>query len=226
MILCIETSTTVCSVALTDNNLVLDFREVNEGFNHAEKLTVFISEVLQSASVNIKDLDAVAVSSGPGSYTGLRIGVSVAKGICFAIDKPLISISTLELMALIASKNIKEKILNQLFCPMIDARRMEVYCALYDKDLNCISPPTAVIVTDEFFYDKSNKNSIAFFGDGAEKCRAVFKDNFVFIPDIFPSAKFMAELATNKFEARQFENLAMFEPFYLKEFVPGVQKKN
>ncbi len=221
MLLNLETSTTVCSVAVSDGETIIAFRETNEGFSHAEKLTVFIEEVLDESKIKIKDLDAVAVSSGPGSYTGLRIGVSVAKGLCFAGDKPLISIPTLEAMAAGALEKLEKVDPNILLCPMIDARRMEVYCALYDKNLKCHQPATAKIITSELFSEISEFKKIYFFGDGAEKCRPVLNPLFEFFPDVFPSAKNLAKLANNKWKAGQFENLALFEPFYLKEYKAG-----
>ncbi len=223
MILCLESATPVCSVALTENGNVIAFREINEGFSHASKLTVFISEVLEEARIKVGDLDAVAISSGPGSYTGLRIGVSVAKGLCLSADKPLISISTLEAMALGALEQIKPIVKNIFLCPMIDARRMEVYCALYDIDLNVVKETSATIISDELFLDVRKGKSIYYFGDGAEKCKSVLDSipEFKYLPDLFPSAKFMATLALEKFRKKDFENLALFEPFYLKEYKAG-----
>ena len=223
MLLCIETSTSVCSVALTDKGKLISFREINEGFSHAEKITVFISEILNEAGINVKDLLAIAVSSGPGSYTGLRIGVSVAKGLCLAIDKPLISISTLESMAWGAKNKINKNDSDILFCPMIDARRMEVYSALYDLQLKCLHPSSAIILSDFFFTEESKGKKVYYFGDGAEKCRTILNNHkeFIFYPDFFPSAKFMSVLALDKFINKQFENLSLFEPFYLKEYQAG-----
>lgn len=223
MLLCIETATSVCSVALTEKGKVISFREINEGFSHAEMLTVFISEILEETGIQVKNFDAVAVSSGPGSYTGLRIGVSAAKGLCLAGDIPLINISTLEAMAYGARDEIKREDTDILFCPMIDARRMEVYTALYDLQLNCLNPSSASIVTEDLFSDKLEGKAIYYFGDGAEKCRMILnsQSEFIFYPGIFSSAKYMAGLAYNKFIDKQFENLSLFEPFYLKEYQPG-----
>ena len=223
MLLCIESATHICSVALTDNGNIVAFREINEGFRHAEKLTVFISEVLDEAGINVKDLNAVAVSSGPGSYTGLRIGVSVAKGLCLSTDIPLISISTLMAMAWGALKQINSTDKNILFSPMIDARRMEVYCSLYDTGLNPVHETSASIVAYDFLSNIRKGKSIYFFGDGADKCRTILDSvsEFKYLPEVFPSAKFMATLAFEKFSKKDFENLALFEPFYLKEFQAG-----
>ena len=223
MLLCIETSTSVCSVALTDKGKLISFREINEGFSHTEKLTVFISEVLNEAGITVKDLLTIAVSSGPGSYTGLRIGVSVAKGLCLAIDKPLISISTLESMSWGAKNKINKNDSDILFCPMIDARRMEVYSALYDLQLKCLHPSSAIILSEDFFAEESKGKKVYYFGNGAEKCRTILNNHneFIFYPEIYPSAKFMSVLALDKFINKQFENLSLFEPFYLKEYQAG-----
>ena len=228
MILCLETATSVCSVALAEGENIIAFRQVNEDFKHAEKLTVFISEVLEEAGKQLSELDAIAISSGPGSYTGLRIGVSVAKGLCFALDKPLISISTLEAMAAGAIEELKVNAEDVIFCPMIDARRLEAYCALYDGRLNCIYPPSPIIITEDFFAEVRKGKKIFYFGDGAEKCKIILSTitEFIFQEKLFPSAKFMAGLAFKKFSMKQFENLALFEPVYLKEFQPGVGKND
>ena len=224
MILCIETATSICSVALCNDDTILSFRETSVGFSHAEKLTVFISEVLNEASIKLNNLDAVAVSSGPGSYTGLRIGVSVAKGLCFAADIPLIGISTLEAMTVGALTHINPTKEDSLFCPMIDARRMEVYCALFNSKLKGIQPIEAKIVTPEFYSDISEFREIFFFGDGAEKCSSILHPPFLFLPDVFPSAMHMVGLANIKLKAKEFKNLALFEPFYLKEYNAGKNK--
>lgn len=221
IILCIESATPICSVALLRDRSVF-LRETNEGFSHAEKLTVFISEVLTEAGIKPTDVDAIAVSNGPGSYTGLRIGVSVAKGLCFAMDKPLISISTLEAMA-VAAKTVLQLKNNALYCPMIDARRMEVYAALFDEKIKLLHPPEAIVVTDALFSDWRKDNKIYFFGDGAEKCTALLKeeDGFMYCKGIFPSAIHMTELAEMKFRNEEFEDVSLFEPVYLKEYMPG-----
>jgi tRNA threonylcarbamoyladenosine biosynthesis protein TsaB len=243
MILCIETATSVCSVALMNGDKIVSIREDKEGFSHSEKLTVFISEITKESGIVLKDLKAIAVSSGPGSYTGLRIGVSVSKGLCYALDKPLIGISTLEAMAYGAIMGMSSKIKshpdsnreskfknevaeieNMFYCPMIDARRMEVYCALYDSKMNCLHNPSAVVVTENFFYEYVDKKKIAYFGDGAEKCKNILTNNFDFNDGIYPSAEFMGQIASDKYAKSQFENLALFEPVYLKEYRPGMAK--
>jgi len=217
-ILNIETATTVCSVALSDNEKLVAVREVNAGYTHAENITVFIDEVLKEAGLGPSDLDAVAVSRGPGSYTGLRIGVSAAKGLCYALDIPLIAVDTLAAMAQ-GMKSAKDVLL----CPMIDARRMEVYCAVYDGSGREREPVSAKIIDESSFAGILEKNRVIFFGDGAAKCKAVLGKNShaVFVDDIHPSSKHMIPLAWEKFSEKEFADLAYFEPFYLKEFIAG-----
>lgn len=228
LILNIDTSTTVCSVALAKDGVVVSYKEVNEGYTHAENLTLFVQEVLKKSKYTLKDIDAFAVSKGPGSYTGLRIGVSSVKGFCFALQKPLIAIDTLKAMtngAISQISNLKSPIPNY-FCPMIDARRMEVYCAIYDKNLHEKIPTSAVIIDENSFSEILEKNQIVFFGDGAEKCREKLSHhkNALFIENIYPSAIAMAELSEQAFANNKFEDVAYFEPFYLKEFVTQAKK--
>ena len=223
LILCLETATTVCSVALAKDGKLLAIREVNQGYTHSENLTIFSEQVLSEAGHKFSDLDAIAVSKGPGSYTGLRIGVSAAKGFCFALEKPLIAVNTLRGMAYGAAKNVKEK---SLLCPMIDARRMEVYCAFYDLDNNEIRSTSAEIITEDSFADILKENKVIFFGDGAAKCKqAITHPNAIFIDNAFPSAGYLVQIAENKFANKEFEDVAYFEPYYLKDFVSGSQKK-
>ena len=216
-ILCIETSTTVCSVCVTADDEVLAHKEINNGFSHAENLHVFIEDVLKEAKLSIKQICAIAVSKGPGSYTGLRIGVSAAKGLCYALQIPLISIDTLQSMAYTISQSKNE---DALYCPMLDARRMEVYCAVYDKKLDAVLPVNALVL-DEKSIEIFNLNKVMyFFGDGMPKAKALLQNtkHAFFIEDIFPSAESMTTLAFTKFLQSQFEDVAYFEPFYLKEF--------
>jgi len=227
-ILHIETATSVCSVALAKDGQHVSFREINRGNAHAEKVTIFISEVMQEAGISFSELSAVAVSSGPGSYTGLRIGISTAKGICFGKDLPLISIPTLYAMAAGAKQHLRAQSISAgdrsiLFCPMIDARRMEVYCALYDENLSERRGVMAQEISGETFDDYLNHHQLIFSGDGCAKFESLFSGNknIVFLPDVLCSSRFMVELAFLKFSEKQFENLSLFEPFYLKEFVPG-----
>jgi len=223
-ILQIETATTVCSVALARDGKVLSFKQLDERNIHAEIITLFIEELITEAAIQYSDLDAIAVSCGPGSYTGLRIGVSTAKGLCFALDKPLIAIETLEAMAygIIAEKKYKDILL----CPMIDARRMEVYTALFDTAGNKIEPVTAKIIDENSFADQLQNNQILFFGDGADKCRAVLGENpnAEFLPGFINSATHLTQKVFEKFRDKDFVDVAYFEPYYLKDFIAGVKK--
>ena len=233
-ILCLETSTKSCSVAIGQNarpdNLIgrgklLAFKEsIDEKYSHAENLTVYIQEVCAQAKLSLKDIDAVAVSKGPGSFTGLRIGVSTAKGLCYALNKPLIAINSLEAMAFQVSKS-QVTSHKGLLVPMIDAKRMEVYCAVYDENLNEIKKTSADIIDENSFSDLLQKHKIIFFGDGSAKCKSKIScANAVFVDDIYPSAKFMISLAEKVFLEKKFEDVAYFEPFYLKDFVSGSKK--
>ena len=216
-ILCIETSTTVCSVCVTANQEVISFREINNGFTHAENLHGFIEEVLKEANLSLKDINAVAVSKGPGSYTGLRIGVSAAKGFCYALNIPLISIDTLQSMAWGVVNIQKEDI---LLAPMLDARRMEVYCAVYNKGLETVIPVNALVLDEDSVSVFKLNKPICFFGDGMPKAKALLQgiESASFLENILPSSKNMTTLALTKFQQKAFENTALFEPFYLKEF--------
>ena len=222
IILNIETATKNCSVCLSKNEEIIALVEFNEGqFSHAEKLHSFILEVLKQTGKSMEDIDAIAVSKGPGSYTGLRIGVSTAKGLCFALDKPLISVPTLDAMSYVVKAKKGEFII-----PMIDARRMEVYCAVYDANHVQIRKTVAEIIDENSFSAYLNKGKVYMLGDGAAKCTQVIdNENATFIKDIFPSAKEMAKLSANKYQQKEFEDVAYFEPFYLKDFVAGIPKK-
>jgi len=225
-ILHIETATQVCSVALSSGNELLLLKESNEKNNHSASLTVFIEAIMKAAGMAYGSLDAVAVSMGPGSYTGLRIGVSAAKGICFAIDKPLIAVSTLLSMAAGVKKGMKSLGTPILFCPMIDARRMEVYNALYNTDLTTFREIRAEIISETSFNEELTNRQVWFFGDGAAKCKPSLENhpNSRFIDDFQPSASHMISLALEKFTHSIFEDVAYFEPFYLKDFIPGIPK--
>lgn len=220
LILNIETSTTVCSVAISKSKEILSYKEINAGFTHAENLTVFIQSILNESGISLSNIDAIAVSAGPGSYTGLRIGVATAKGICYALNKPLIAVNTLE--ALIYSEKIskQKESSTALLCPMLDARRMEVYCALYNYDKKEIFTNTSKVIDENSFKDEIAKNKIIFFGDGAEKCKSILSHptNTIFIDNVYPSARYMSLLSTDAFKKKLFVNPAYFEPFYLKEF--------
>ncbi len=225
LILGIETSTKICSVAVSDGEKLLAIEEEGGEYSHSEKLTVFIQKVLDRAKLQLKDIDAIAVSKGPGSYTGLRIGVSVAKGLCYALDKPLIAVDTLQAMA----KNVAalDNSSDSLYSPMIDARRMEVYTALYDNENNSVTPITAKIIDENSFSEELTAQKIVFFGDGADKCAEVLEKNSTatFIDEGLPSAEFVNQIAFGKYQKQEFEDVAYFEPYYLKDFVATTPKK-
>ena len=229
MILCLETSTAVCSVALVDNGNIIALKESLDGQNHAEKITIFIDEVMKDAGVSYKDLDAIATSMGPGSYTGLRIGVSTAKGLCYAMDKPLIAVDTLAAMAH-GFKDAESMINGQgstsILCPMIDARRMEVYSAFFNDKSEKISETEAIIVDENSFMELKKDYHLYLFGDGADKLVSLFDkdENITVIEKFHCSASHMASLAEEALKNKKFVDVAYFEPFYLKDFVPGMPK--
>ncbi|QNK61465.1 tRNA (adenosine(37)-N6)-threonylcarbamoyltransferase complex dimerization subunit type 1 TsaB [Pedobacter sp. PAMC26386] len=223
-ILQLETATQVCSAAISVNGETIALKELAAQNIHAGSLTLFIQEVMGKAGLSYADLDAVAVSKGPGSYTGLRIGVSTAKGLCFALDKPLIGVDTLKMMAkgfLQANENYAG-----LVCPMIDARRMEVFTGLYNSELTEVLPVEAKII-DETSYQEQLKNQlITFIGDGAMKCSGtILSPNTTFSDLNFNSAINMSSLAYAAFTAADFEDVAYFEPYYLKDFIITQAKK-
>jgi tRNA threonylcarbamoyladenosine biosynthesis protein TsaB len=230
-ILHIETATQVCSVGLSANSSLLQLRESREKNSHSTTITLFIEEVMKSAGMPFGALDAIAVSMGPGSYTGLRIGVSTAKGICYALDKPLIAISTLQSMAAgmlneMESQSIETPSQKILLCPMIDARRMEVYNAFYDKDLNLAREIKAEIIQESSFANELDHYKVWFFGDGAEKCKPLLghHPHAHFADDFQLSSSFMVTLAEAKFNHSEFEDVVYFEPYYLKDFIPGIPR--
>jgi len=213
-ILNIETATKNCSVSLAVDGQTLVCKEISElGFSHAEKLHLFIEEVIQEAGISWSQLSAIAVSQGPGSYTGLRIGVSAAKGLSYALQIPLISVDTLASLAHQVTQN------DGLIVPMIDARRMEVYSAIFDSNKQKLRAIQAEIITEESF--ASISDTVYFVGDSNEKVKTVLtKSNFVFLDAIqYPSAKEMSAISYQKFEEKNFEDVAYFEPFYLKDFL-------
>jgi tRNA threonylcarbamoyladenosine biosynthesis protein TsaB len=220
LLLQIETATTACSVALVQHGNVLAVKELDQRNIHAEVITIFIEQIFAEAGKVYADLDAIAVSSGPGSYTGLRIGVSTAKGLCFGLDKPLIAVETLQAMADGMAKHITDDI---LLCPMIDARRMEVYTALFDSQGNRIRSTSAEVIDENSFAELLQDSKILFFGDGAAKCREVLSryPNAVFDTDFVNSAIHLSKGAASAFELEQFEDIAYYEPFYLKDFIAG-----
>lgn len=223
-ILSIETATGVCSVAIHRQNECIVELISREERSHSEKLPSLISNALNDSELKFDDLTAVAISKGPGSYTGLRIGVSMAKGIAFANNLPLISVNTLKAMALKGTELLEE---NELICPMIDARRSEVYCLVTDEKLNTIWDTRALIVEKNSFDPLIAKSSILFLGDGSEKFEEMWKNNARFrqIPGLFPSAKYIGLIAQRKYMEKEFENTSDFEPYYLKDFQPGIKKK-
>ncbi|MFO7924360.1 MAG: tRNA (adenosine(37)-N6)-threonylcarbamoyltransferase complex dimerization subunit type 1 TsaB [Bacteroidales bacterium] len=250
-ILNIETSTAVCSVSISSESTILAFRESMVEKSHATVLTPFIEDIMKETGKKYGDLSALAVSRGPGSYTGLRIGVSVAKGICYGAGLPLIAVDTLGIMAgkvlslahrgqkespatAAAAAQVPEEAFswlrgadssNVLLCPMIDARRMEVYTALYDTSGKRVREISAEIIDPSSFSEVPEKKSILFFGDGAEKCRDVAaRKNTLFIPGIYPSAGDMAHMSLLAFREGRFEDTAYFEPFYLKDFIATTPK--
>ena len=214
-ILNIETATTNCSVSLSFEGEALVLKEdYNNNYSHAERLHIYIDDVLKEANIKSSQLDAIAVSKGPGSYTGLRIGVSAAKGLCFALNKPLIAISTLE--ALAHQVNISEGII----VPMLDARRLEVYSAIFDVNYNQIRETQAQILDATSFLNYLDKSKVTFIGNGVAKTKELIThENAIFIEDKLPSANEMSQLAYHKFKINDIEDVAYFEPYYLKDFV-------
>ena len=224
-ILHIETSTDVCSVAVSEDGQVIFDQEDHSGPNHAERLGTMVDEALSFTDNHAIPFDAVAVSCGPGSYTGLRIGVSMAKGVCYGRNLKLIAVPTLELLCVpILLREIPEE--DALLCPMLDARRMEVYAGIYDRGLKTIRPIQADIVEGETYKEFLDKRPVYFFGNGAQKCKAAINHpNAHFIENIEPLAKWMQPLAEKRFLNEQFEDVAYFVPFYLKDFVAKLPKK-
>ncbi|MBE0661760.1 MAG: tRNA (adenosine(37)-N6)-threonylcarbamoyltransferase complex dimerization subunit type 1 TsaB [Bacteroidales bacterium] len=223
LILCIETATTACSVALIKNGALIEIRHSDKKNAHSTILNILINELLAFSGFQFSDLNAVAVSKGPGSYTGLRIGVSTAKGLCYALDIPVIAPDTLLCMASGFVNEHPGLPENALLCPMIDARRMEVFAAIYDLKLEAISPVDAIFVNDEAFPGLTGNRPVYYFGDGAEKCLDTLnhRSDWNFVPGFINSASHMASLAANYFKSAKFEDVAYFEPFYLKDFVAG-----
>jgi tRNA threonylcarbamoyladenosine biosynthesis protein TsaB len=230
MILCLETATPVCSVALCDRGGIISVRESRENKSHATQLTVFIEELLDEAGIKANELEAVAVSKGPGSFTGLRIGVSVAKGIAYGGSVPLIGIDTTRSMFNGMISIAHEKYgtdSTSIFCPMIDARRMEVYYSLFDSSGKVIKGISAEVINEESFTEIPESVKILFFGDGSEKCRdATGHKNSVYASDFMISASYMHKTVIEEFNLGHFEDVAYFEPFYLKDFIATIQRKN
>jgi len=216
IILSLETSTDVCSVALHHNGLLIEQKIIREPQAHAAKLAPLIEDLVKISKFTFSDLNAVAVSSGPGSYTGLRIGTSTAKGICFAKNIPLIAVPTLEVLACAAVDRISN---DDLICAMLDARRMEVYEQVYSKSLIPVSQVEAKVIESDSFSELLIGRKVFFVGNGAEKCKPVINHpNAFFVDDIIPLASVLGSLAEKRFAIGKFEDLSAFEPFYLKQF--------
>lgn len=229
LLLLIETATTSCSVALADDNQVIALREIDQRNIHAEVITVFIDELFTETGRTYADIDAVAVSCGPGSYTGLRIGVSTAKGLCFALDKPLIAIETLSAMCFgLLTRDIITIQPGTRICPMIDARRMEVYTAIFDDTGKEEQATEALIIDENSFEALLAEHQVIFFGDGAQKCKTVLEghQNALFAENFINSARDLVVPAIQKLNDRNFVDVAYFEPYYLKDFIAGVKKQN
>ena len=224
-ILHIETSTNTCSVAVSEDSHVIFHQEDHSGLGHAEKLGTMVDEALSFTDNHAIPFDAVAVSCGPGSYTGLRIGVSMAKGICYGRDLKLIAVPTLELLCVpVLLREIPEE--DALLCPMLDARRMEVYAGIYDRALKPVREISADIVTEETYKEYLDQRPVYFFGNGAQKCmETIHHLNAHLIEGIEPLAKWMQPLAERRFLNEQFEDVAYFVPYYLKDFVAKMPKK-
>lgn len=251
LILQIETATSVCSCALSLNGETIAVKEINQANVHIEKITLFIEALLKETGHAFDDLDAIAVSMGPGSYTGLRIGVSTAKGLCYALDIPLLAVNTLEAMAYGFRQKYSALSSISMICPMIDARRMEVYSAVYVENLNLIEPVAARIIDENSFNHLIEKGNLILFGDGAEKFNELFPErieevdvldqsnkevavgegelpkrgNVIVVNDFVNSASYLSKLAYEKALKNQYESVAYFEPFYLKDFLPTQPKK-
>ena len=229
LILCIETGTDICSVGIARDGETIALRESDEGRDHARQVALFVDEMLDEQQLSAEDLDAVAVGMGPGSYTGLRIGVSFAKGLCYGIGKPLIAIGSLEALTEVAREDYEAGIIDvdgwdkAHLCPMVDARRMEVYTQVFSSDGKPLNEVSAEIVTEESFASWREKGEFVIFGNGAKKCCEVL-EGAKYI-DITPSARGMVRLAEEKFNEGKTEDIAYFEPFYLKDFVVIPSKK-
>ena len=229
LILCIETGTDICSVGIARDGELISLRESDQGRDHAKNLAVFVDELLHETNIAPNELNAIAVGMGPGSYTGLRIGVSFAKGMCYGLNIPLLAIGSLDALAEVAIEDYNAGIINvegwdnAALCPMVDARRMEVYAQVFDTDCNPLSEVCAEVVTDESFLKWRKGGKFIIFGNGASKCQEILTDaDFI---NVVPSARGLAKLAHKRYEDGKFEDIAYFEPFYLKDFVVIPSKK-
>lgn len=229
LILCIETGTDICSVGIVSNGELISLRESDSGRDHAKKVAVFVDELLSENNIDPQQIDAVAVGEGPGSYTGLRIGVSFAKGLCYGLGKPLIAVSSLAALTAVAIEDYKAGILDiedwdsALLCPMIDARRMEVYTQVFDSNANPLNDVTAEVVDENTLAElRAKTENFVIFGSGAAKCAEVLGAKLI---EITPSVRGMAAIAEKKYTNGDFADVAYFEPYYLKDFVVTTSKK-
>ncbi|MBQ6988949.1 MAG: tRNA (adenosine(37)-N6)-threonylcarbamoyltransferase complex dimerization subunit type 1 TsaB [Alistipes sp.] len=229
LILCIETGTDICSVGLSRDGELISLRESDEGRDHARNVALFVDELLRENDIAAEELSAVAVGMGPGSYTGLRIGVSFAKGLCYGLQIPLVAVGSLDSMVQVAREDHEAGIIDvdnwndAVLCPMVDARRMEVYTQMFDTQGQPLNEVKAEIVTEESFKEWRNERQLVIFGNGAAKCREVLNDATYI--NVTPSARGLAVLAHQRLEAGQTEDIAYFEPFYLKDFIIIPSKK-
>ena len=229
LILCIETGTDICSVGLARDGEIVSLRESDEGRDHASKVGVFVDELFRQTGITPDEIDAVAVGKGPGSYTGLRIGVSFAKGLCYGTGKPLIAVGSLDALMEVAREDYEAGIIDvpdwgtAKLCPMVDARRMEVYAQIFDTEGNPLTEVAAEVVDDHSFAVWRKDGRLVIFGNGAVKCAEVLPD--VTFVDVVPSVRGMAPLAQKAFDRGEFADVAYFEPFYLKDFVVTTSKK-
>ena len=229
LILCIETGTDICSVGLARDGEIVSLRESDEGRDHASKVGVFVDELFRQTGITPDEIDAVAVGKGPGSYTGLRIGVSFAKGLCYGTGKPLIAVGSLDALMEVAREDYEAGIIDvpdwgtAKLCPMVDARRMEVYAQIFDTEGNPLTEVAAEVVGDHSFAVWRKEGRLVIFGNGAVKCAEVLPD--VTFVDVVPSVRGMAPLAQKAFDRGEFADVAYFEPFYLKDFVVTTSKK-
>lgn len=229
LILCIETGTDICSVGLARDGELVSLRESDEGRDHAKNVAVFVDELLRENDVAAEELSAVAVGMGPGSYTGLRIGVSFAKGLCYGLQIPLVAVGSLDSLVQVAREDYEAGIIDveqwddAVLCPMVDARRMEVYTQMFDAKGQSLNEVKAEIIAEDSFAEWRNGRPFVIFGNGAAKCQEVLSDAILI--NITPSARGLAALANQRFEAGQTEDIAYFEPFYLKDFIVIPSKK-
>lgn len=230
LILCIETGTDICSVGIAKEGELLSLRESDEGRDHARKVGVFVDELLRETGIAPDDLDAVAVGKGPGSYTGLRIGVSFAKGLCYGLQKPLVAVGSLDSLVEVAREDYEAGILQvdgwerAVLCPMVDARRMEVYTQLFDTAGHPLSEVSAEVIDgDSFAAQRTDERSFVIFGNGARKCADILTG--AELAEVTPSARGLVRLAQQALDAGRTEDIAYFEPFYLKDFVATTSKK-